>query len=247
MSGVAAEQTRVGSGAGVSKGGARLIEGGARVSEGGARLSEATARLSEERSRRRRLRRPRVYSGDDTNMQVQRDGRSPVHSRSTALGCSLGGERLGDGRPREAGVGVVGVDCNEDACFEVGRSAGEGGGSPSSSRKRMRLSAIATPVTAEREEVRMNEPCCSDRQPFQPGTSLQRGSSRADTIKFPARLAVRPCFITHPQLHPSVPIGREGQALGSQYVRGAAAALEGDCTHGGSWGEEDQGDIMLSQ
>ena len=41
--GVAAEQTRVGSGAGVS-------EGGAGMSEGGARLSEAAARLSEERS-----------------------------------------------------------------------------------------------------------------------------------------------------------------------------------------------------
>ena len=205
--GVVAEQTCVGSGARVSEGGARVSEGGARVSEG--------------HSRRRRLQRPRLYFGDDTNMQVQRDGRSPVHSRSTSLGRGKGGERLGDGRGREAGVGAVGVDCDDDACMEVGRPAREGRGCSNLPRKRMRLPTIATPVTAERGEVpgdlllRMNEPCCSDRQPFRPSTSLERGSSRTDTFNFPGRLPVCPCFITHPQLHPSVPIGREGHALGS--------------------------------
>ena len=161
----------------------------------------------------------------------------------------------------------MGVDCNNDACMEVKRPAREDRSCSNSPRKRMRRRSIAAPATAHRGEVPgdllngMNELCRSNRQPFRQDTSSERGSSKTDTFNFPRQLHVRPCFITHPQLHPgrAVPVQREGQASESQYMRAAATAVEGERTDGdvgsvrpniildgGSWSEEHQGDIMLS-
>ena len=99
---------------------------------------------------------------------------------------------------------------------------------------------------AARGEAPVNEAGRSNKQPFRPGTSTEHFG---------------PCFITHPQLHlgQAVTMRREGQASGSQFMRGAAGVVQGECTDGdvvsvrpdiipdgGSWGEEHQGDIMLS-